>query len=157
MRPEPSAVTGPRLLKSATFPDRSIAPTEKTESYNDKGALTVLQFGPSLPVDTATKIPAERKLSAACSNAFGSQPSISGHPHELFNTSAARVGSPSTNGSPSCGKGASMNCIQPRYKAGLPRLRFKFAHANQDAPGAMPMPFCPRTVPSVCVPCPPSS
>src|SRR5712691_8979850 len=44
MRPEPSAVTGPRLLKSAIFPDRSIAPTEKTESYNDNGALIVLQF-----------------------------------------------------------------------------------------------------------------
>src|SRR5258706_15460398 len=61
MRFEPSAVTGPRLLKSAILPLRSIAPTEKTESYKDNGELIVLQLGPSLPVDTATKIPASRK------------------------------------------------------------------------------------------------
>src|SRR5687768_999201 len=147
MRPESSAFTGPRLLKSATFPNSSIAPTEKAESYKDNGASTVLQSGPSFPVETTTKIPAARKLSEAAFSEFASQPSISGQPHELFSTSAARSGSPSTNGSQSCGKGASMNCIQSRYSAGLARLRTRLAHANQVASGAMPIPFWPTIVP----------
>ena len=157
MRPEPSTVTGPRLEKPTMFPSSSTAPTEKTESYKASGSFTVLQSGPSLPAETATKMPAARRLFTAGSSAVGSQPSSSGQPHELFNTCAAFVGSPSVNGFPPCGKGDSMNCMQSRYSAGLARLRSRLTQPIHCASGAMPMPPLPRIVPSVCVPWPPSS
>ncbi len=89
IRFEPSAVTGPRLLKSAMSPFGPMAPTEKTESYNASGELAVEQSGPSLPTETTTKIPAARNALAAGSSEVGSQPSIGGQPHELLRTCGA--------------------------------------------------------------------
>src|SRR5512134_2437734 len=100
IRPEPSAVTGPRLLNKARLPSESTAPTEKTASYSAGGAFTVSHDGPSFPAEATTKIPAARRASAAGRRASASQPSIGGHPHELLRTCGALVGSPSANASP---------------------------------------------------------
>src|SRR5690606_11442128 len=50
--------------------------------------------------------------------------------------------------------GASMNCRQSRYRAGLPRLRYRLTQPTHDAPGATPVPVRPTAEASVCVPCP---
>ena len=107
-------LTGPRLLKKAISPNWSTAPTENTEAYRAGGLSSVPQAGPSFPADAATKIPAARSASTAGLSDPASQPSIVGQPQELLSTYAARVGSPSLNGSPCCGNGASMNCMQFR-------------------------------------------
>ena len=114
-------------------------------------------LGPSFPAEATTKMPADRSALTAGRRELGSQPSrSSGQPHELFNTWADRVGSPSVKGSPSRGKGANMNCIQSRYLAGFPRLRARLAQAYHCASGASPT-VSPKILPKVWVPCPPES
>src|SRR5207244_9373913 len=95
IRPLPSLVTGPRLLKPAMVSVPVIkAPAVYDAAYNDGGSNTVEQPGPELPAATTIWIPAAAWASTAACNVSGEQPSEGGQIQELLVISGALVGSP---------------------------------------------------------------
>jgi hypothetical protein len=87
----------------------------------------------SLPADATTNTPAARSALTAGNSALASH--LYGRAaQELLITCAPNSGFPSRSGSPFLRKWGQHNCMQSRYRAGLPRLRPRFTqpiHCDQ--------------------------
>jgi len=129
-------------------PNWSIAPTEKTESYSASGISTVLQLGPSLPVETTQRY-RSAQISAAVFNAFGSQPSSAGHPQELFKTARPGLGHRLQTVTATWKRRQhELHTIKIQSRVG--KVTIKLTQPIHCASGATPIPLLPRIV-SHCV------
>src|SRR5262245_48277621 len=113
---EPVSADGPRLEKVAILPvELFTAPTMSARSSLAPGvSVMVPHAAPVLPAPATFMMPAALSVAMTGTNSWPVQPSMLGHAHEWLITSGARVGSPSTNGSPPTGYGARKNSKHSR-------------------------------------------